>query len=70
MQLVIYIDNTTTLKLKYPHPENLLQLTRYLSTAKREDNRLGSVRLSICVFVRALPAEPFDLGFAECSKEQ
>ncbi len=33
----------------------------FLSIAQREDNRFGSVRLFICVFVRAHPAEPFDL---------
>ncbi len=36
-----------------------------LSTAKRGDNRIGSVRPSVCpfvcMFVCALPAEPFDL---------
>ena len=36
-----------------------------LSTAKQGDNRIGSVRpsvcLFVCMFVRALPAKPFDL---------
>ncbi len=49
----------------------------YLVASVRPSVRLSvrrSVRLSVCMsarlYVRPLTAEPYGLGFAECSKEQ